>query len=165
MDQFGPTGKVSEKLAHLVRWTSFPGWTGQNFGWMDRALYSRCFLSLPPPHLSIDPSLFCPQFSFPVVVSLTTKEKTHQKNASYAGYVLIWVSCLCMWPQGLQINLSCLDLSKIFCSYMYFDRGRDKIVGDVWYTPLTPGTFVWKGRAYPNLNVAQASSTLKERLP
>ena len=37
MDRFGPTGKVSEKQVHLLRWSSFPGRTGLNFGWMDRA--------------------------------------------------------------------------------------------------------------------------------
>ena len=28
MDRFGPTGKVSKKLVHLLRWSSFPGRTG-----------------------------------------------------------------------------------------------------------------------------------------
>ena len=37
MDRFGPTGKVSKKRVHLLRWSSFPGRTGPNFGWMDRA--------------------------------------------------------------------------------------------------------------------------------
>ena len=37
MDRFGPTGKVSKKRVHLLRWTNFPGRTGWNFGWMDRA--------------------------------------------------------------------------------------------------------------------------------
>ena len=37
MDRFGPTGKVSKKLVHLLRWTTFPGRTGRNFCWMDRA--------------------------------------------------------------------------------------------------------------------------------
>ena len=31
MDQFGPAGKVSKKLVHLLRWTTFPGRTGLNF--------------------------------------------------------------------------------------------------------------------------------------
>ena len=39
MDWFGPTGKVSKKRVHLLRWTTFPGRTGWNFGWMDRAHY------------------------------------------------------------------------------------------------------------------------------
>ena len=43
MDRFGPTGKVSKKRVHLLRWTTFPGRTGWNFGWMDRA---RRFLNL-----------------------------------------------------------------------------------------------------------------------
>ena len=38
MDRFGPTGKVSKKRVQLLRWSSFPGQTGWNFGWMDRAL-------------------------------------------------------------------------------------------------------------------------------
>ena len=38
MDRFGPTGKVSEKRVPLLRWSSFSGRTGWNFGWMDRAL-------------------------------------------------------------------------------------------------------------------------------
>ena len=37
MDRFGPTGKVSKKLVHLLRRTIFPGRTDLNFGWMDRA--------------------------------------------------------------------------------------------------------------------------------
>ena len=37
MDRFCPTGKVSKKQVHLLRWSSFPGRTGLNFGWMDRA--------------------------------------------------------------------------------------------------------------------------------
>ena len=37
MDRFGPTGKVSKKLVHVLRWTTFPGRTGRNFCWMDRA--------------------------------------------------------------------------------------------------------------------------------
>ena len=32
MDRFGPTGKVSKKRVYLLRWTTFPGWTGLNFG-------------------------------------------------------------------------------------------------------------------------------------
>ena len=35
MDRFGPTGKVSKKLVHLLRWTTFPDRTdrtGRNFG-------------------------------------------------------------------------------------------------------------------------------------
>ena len=41
MDRFGPTGKVSKKRVHLLRWSSFPGRTGWNFGWMDRALKTQ----------------------------------------------------------------------------------------------------------------------------
>ena len=37
MDRFGPTGKVSKKLVHLLRRTTFPVRTDLNFGWMDRA--------------------------------------------------------------------------------------------------------------------------------
>ena len=32
MDRFGPTGKVSKKRVHLLRWTIFRGRTGWNFG-------------------------------------------------------------------------------------------------------------------------------------
>ena len=42
MDRFGPTGKVSKKQVHLLRWSSFPGRTGWNFGWMDRAHCHAC---------------------------------------------------------------------------------------------------------------------------
>ena len=34
MDRFGPTGKVSKKLVHLLRWTTFPGRTGWKI-WMN----------------------------------------------------------------------------------------------------------------------------------
>ena len=37
MDRFGPTGKVSKKRVHLLRWSSFSGRTDWNFGWMDGA--------------------------------------------------------------------------------------------------------------------------------
>ena len=37
MDRFGPTGKVSKKLVHLLRWSSSPGRTVLDFGCMDRA--------------------------------------------------------------------------------------------------------------------------------
>ena len=37
MDRFGPIGKVSKERVHLLRWSSFPGRTGWNFGWMDHA--------------------------------------------------------------------------------------------------------------------------------
>ena len=30
MDRFGPTGKVSKKRVHLLRWITFPGRTGWN---------------------------------------------------------------------------------------------------------------------------------------
>ena len=36
LDSFGPTGKVSKKLVHLLRWSTFSGRTGLNLGWMDR---------------------------------------------------------------------------------------------------------------------------------
>ena len=32
MNRFVPTGKVPEKLVHRLRWSSFPGQTGLNFG-------------------------------------------------------------------------------------------------------------------------------------
>ena len=41
MDRFGPTGKVSKKLVHLLRWSSFPGRTGLDFGSMDRAPFLK----------------------------------------------------------------------------------------------------------------------------
>ena len=44
MDRFGPTGKVSKTRVHLLRWTTFPGRTGWNFGWMDRALCLRALV-------------------------------------------------------------------------------------------------------------------------
>ena len=40
MDRFGPTGKVSKKQVHLLRWTTFHGRTSWDFCWMDRAHYS-----------------------------------------------------------------------------------------------------------------------------
>ena len=56
MDRFGPTGKVSKKQVHLLRWSSFPGRTGLNVGWMDRALFKTNLtgvpsLTSPPPSL------------------------------------------------------------------------------------------------------------------
>ena len=59
MDRFGPTGKVSKKRVHLLRWSSFPLRTGWKFGWMDRAPWP------PVPDLGMTtmlapmPPLFC----------------------------------------------------------------------------------------------------------
>ena len=39
MDQFDPTNQVSKKLVHLLRWTTFSGQTGRDFGWMDHNRY------------------------------------------------------------------------------------------------------------------------------
>ena len=44
MDRFGLTRKVSKKLVHHLRWTTFSVRTGLNFGRMDRTL------GLPPCH-------------------------------------------------------------------------------------------------------------------
>ena len=63
MDRFSPTGKVSIKLVHPLRWSTFPGRTGLNFGWMDRTLCIQEILVLikfsvrstylrPSPHVS-----------------------------------------------------------------------------------------------------------------
>ena len=43
MNRLGPTGKVSKKLVHLLRWTTFPGWTGRKFGWVDGTLHASVF--------------------------------------------------------------------------------------------------------------------------
>ena len=48
MDRIGPIRKVSKKQVHLLRWTTFPGRAGWNFGWMDRALTPSWFF----PNLS-----------------------------------------------------------------------------------------------------------------
>ena len=42
-----PTGKVSKKLVHLLWWTTFPGRTGRNFCWMDRAPWSVLRSKIP----------------------------------------------------------------------------------------------------------------------
>ena len=69
MDRFGPSGKVSKKRVHLLRWSSFPGRTGWNFGWMDRAhgfrastkaiLYRVSTISLVIPRILIVYSISC----------------------------------------------------------------------------------------------------------
>ena len=53
MDRFGPTGKVLKKRVHLLRWTTVPGRTGWNFGWMDRALWNSWerFVSRSPIYI------------------------------------------------------------------------------------------------------------------
>ena len=53
MDRFGPAGKVSKKRVHLLRWSSFSGRTGWNFGWMDHALGCWFFSLLSPDGLSL----------------------------------------------------------------------------------------------------------------
>ena len=36
--------KSFEKMVHLLRWTTFSGRTGLNFGWMDHAHYNKSYL-------------------------------------------------------------------------------------------------------------------------
>ena len=57
MDRFGPTGKVSKKLVHLLRWSSFLGRTGMNFGWMDRAPWCLTGYSLACSHVWLSVAL------------------------------------------------------------------------------------------------------------
>ena len=59
MDRFGPTGKVSKKRVHLLRWSSFPvGPVGILVEWIAplelvRAfLYSPLYLTLLEAHYS-----------------------------------------------------------------------------------------------------------------
>ena len=74
MDRFGPTGKVSKKRVHLLRWSSFPRRTGWNFGWIDRAqyFYSNFCLS----YILIAINLFITAFSYikDTVFFVTTKD-------------------------------------------------------------------------------------------
>ena len=51
VDRFGLTGKVSKKLVHLLRWSTFPGRTGLNLGWMDRAHAIQYYLETRGPFL------------------------------------------------------------------------------------------------------------------
>ena len=50
MDRFGPTAKVSKKLVHLLRWTTFPGRTARKF-WLNG---SRPTFALPLPSIVED---------------------------------------------------------------------------------------------------------------
>ena len=52
MDRFGPTGKVSKKLVHLSRWTTYLGWTGPPENWPFHLTISGTF-STPVPHCSV----------------------------------------------------------------------------------------------------------------
>ena len=78
MDLFSPTGKVSKTLVHFLRWTTFPGGIGILVEWIAPYILAAFSPRLHPHPL--DPCLFHPRFSFPAVVSLTTKDKTHQKK-------------------------------------------------------------------------------------
>ena len=64
MDRYGPTGKVSKKLVHLLRWSSFPGRTGL-----------------------IDPFDHSDSFSFPVLTVRTSLMLTTRKMAAPAASV------------------------------------------------------------------------------
>ena len=55
MDRSGPTRKFSKKRVHLLRWTTFPGPTGWNFGWMDRAPGSQSLVGSELFHLGCIP--------------------------------------------------------------------------------------------------------------
>ena len=82
MDRFGPTGKVSKKRVHLLRWTTFPGRTGCNFGWMDRALGFWI-------HIEITQSKYCTQSGF--ISQLTGLDSGSQ---SLVGSALFHLGCI-----------------------------------------------------------------------
>ena len=76
MDRFGPTGKVSKKRFHLLRWSSFPGRTGLNFGSMDRAPAIRVQISVGPKQQFLGwllKALFFTLFCKPHVLSKLTE--------------------------------------------------------------------------------------------
>ena len=41
MDRFDPTGNVSTKLVHFLRWITFSSWTGRN--WLNGSRPNTCF--------------------------------------------------------------------------------------------------------------------------
>ena len=71
MDRLGPTGKVSKKRVHLLRWTIFPGRTGWNFGWMDRVPWYQSDI-INGRHQSKVYRLPCPFFLHPGHALLTS---------------------------------------------------------------------------------------------
>ena len=74
MDRFGPTGKVSKKLVHLLRWSSLPGRTGRKF-WLNGSrpkIYS-CGLAL-----SSEPRIW----KFHVIIWQTTSQNCIKERAA-----------------------------------------------------------------------------------
>ena len=82
MDRFGPTGKVSKKRVHLLRWTTFPCRTGWNFGWMNCALGFWI-------HMEIAQSKYCTQSGF--ISQLTGLDSGSQ---SLVGSGLFHLGCI-----------------------------------------------------------------------
>ena len=82
MDRFGPTGKVSKKRVHLLRWTTIPCRTGWNFGWMNCALGFWI-------HMEIAQSKYCTQSGF--ISQLTGLDSGSQ---SFVGSGLLHLGCI-----------------------------------------------------------------------
>ena len=112
MDRFGPSGKVSKKRVHLLRWSSFPGRTGWNFGWMDRAhgfhasakaiLYRVSTISLVIPRILSIPYPATDAHFFTLVRledSQESLQRTSAKNKQQHSWVSFGPTFQLHWPQ------------------------------------------------------------------
>ena len=113
MDRFGPTGKVSKKRVHLLRWSPSPGRTGLNFGWMDRHLKVPIFLVLTHGARAQSPAVPSPPPSSRVFTL---------QLCSRNGYSVVRNFCGIKFPPVLesyiQTHLICFWLINVRKSFM-----------------------------------------------
>ena len=101
MDRFGPTGKVSKKQVHLLRWSSFPGRTGLNFGWMDRAPYSRDGVASSPSFSR--PTARAPQRACLQAINIVQSTLSKTDTFGMASCVRLRETCPSYWDSRLNL--------------------------------------------------------------
>ena len=125
MDRFGPTGKVSKKLVHLLRWSSLPGRTGWNFGWMDRAPEkSRRWSLEKPPWIC---SLKNASVAY-ILGSLSNQDDDGDKNVTNL-HIWQWKTAVL---HALHVQFSFLDISQTFLFSLRREMTCFAVVWTTW---------------------------------
>ena len=128
MDRFGPTGKVSKKRVHLLRWTNFPGRTGCNFGWMDHA---HCPQGLFSPFFSFLRAIFSRPFSLSLAPTICPWVS---EDEFYCSQPLPRATS----PSAFPFHIPRFRLEGIIPLFSLYPKGYQSI--EVWLKLLSQGT-------------------------
>ena len=125
---FGPTGEVSKKRVHLLRWTNFPGRTGCNFGWMDHA---HCPQGLFSPFFSFLRAIFSCPFSLSLAPTICPWVS---EDEFYCSQPLPRATS----PSAFPFHIPRFRLEGIIPLFSLYPKGYQSI--EVWLKLLSQGT-------------------------